>query len=894
MTENATTLKKPSAAAATKGSTKSSSADPSSSNGNTKKSNNNNKNNKQNNNNKQRKSKPWSKRQISRQRKWNNRNKINKRNKNNNSNTNRPYTDLTTEELKLLTEYHLSQNIHPNGIISIGTMTSAQMHEFSRLISSWSKLTTTNNVNNINSHGILSPHRRQDKVLAAEMAEQCLRELIEEFTAGNANATKILTPDLYYLVIKAWIKVDRGYKDLNHATSLLDLMERMHDQSSSNSRSQNENDRHQQRFQSSSFKCYATVLDGWCKSRSMGAEVKAEEILSRMGKKKLLLGSSSCDVRHYNNVMNRIATSGKSNAGDEAERLLMELIAVYKLQQQQQQQQQQNDTDGGDTTATANTAMAVPSSSSSSSSLAPNRNSFNTVIKAYANAGGKNAATNAQRILSMMYNPSEKLGLTPDVMDATQIMPDKISYTSILMAWANDNNHRGGARGGRRRLHNNNGEGGGGYCDKDAGIKAEELLDRMMDMYESGKNREVKPDTVTYNAVLKVWGKCGHPNAGERSEALLNKMLQLYENGGDPNIIPDDVTFNSVIHNIANSNTVNSPERAMQLLERMEQYHESGLIESRPDIISYNSVLNAFAKSSACADGRESAQHAEEMLDNLERSYRSGVWNIRPDVYSYNIVISAWGNCGDANRAVALLDRMERMKGSGSNLKPDATTYNSVLHAWSQSSDRNAPVKALGLLEIMLRLHEGGDRSANPDVMSFSTVINAFSKSKFPRKARQTRDLLRRMKYLYEKGQRNMQPNVYVYAAVLNACAYTFGRSEEKEEALNIGIETYEELQSSPGIETNHVAYGSFIRVCRRLMTDDDSRMDDFITRAFRQCCSDGQLGEYVLRQLRAVPRLYVSLLQEYVIDDNEVSYEDLPSSWTCNVKDRKRRNFYK
>ena len=108
------------------------------------------------------------------------------------------------------------------------------------------------------------------------------------------------------------------------------------------------------------------------------------------------------------------------------------------------------------------------------------------------------------------------------------------------------------------------------------------------------------------------------------------------------------------------------------------------------------------------------------------------------------------------------------------------TTYNTVLHAWSQSSDRNAPVKALGLLEIMLRLHEGGDNSANPDVLSFSTVINAFSKSKFPRKARQTRDLLRRMKHLYENGQKRMQPNVYVYAAVLNACAYTFGRSEEK------------------------------------------------------------------------------------------------------------------
>eukprot|EP00571_Detonula_confervacea_P002530 CAMPEP_0172318850 /NCGR_PEP_ID=MMETSP1058-20130122/36021_1 /TAXON_ID=83371 /ORGANISM="Detonula confervacea, Strain CCMP 353" /LENGTH=831 /DNA_ID=CAMNT_0013033769 /DNA_START=163 /DNA_END=2655 /DNA_ORIENTATION=- len=724
-----------------------------------------------------------------------------KKNKQNTSSSSRPYTDLSIDELKKLTEFHLSKNIHPDGTISLGDMSSGQMHEFSRLLSSWSKFNT--NV-------------RQRKVLAAEMAEQCLRELIEEKKAGNVNAVKMITPDMYYLVIKAWLKVG-SYNDLVHANSLLDLMERVHPQ--------NDEDDHSERFVSSSMKCYAAVLDAWCKSRSMGAEAKAEELLNRMASagRRNSFASDVRDVRHYNNVMNRIATNGKSNAGGQAERLLDDLIASYKSR---------GESSGDDSTTASASAV-----------LAPNRSSFNTVIKAYAKAGGANAATNAKRILNMMENPGS-LGLQNL---ALQIMPDKISYTSVLMAWAN-------TRG-----------------DSSAGEKAEELLGQMQEMYEGG-NGDVKPDTVTYNAVLKVWGKCGHSDAGERSEEILNKMLQLYE-AGDPDVIPDDFTFNSVIHNIANSNVVDSHKRAIRLLEQMEQSCETGLIKARPDIISYNSVLNAFAKNG----GPESAQHAEEMLDSLEND--SGVWNIRPDVYSYNIVISAWGNCGDANKAVALLDRMTSRTNEGkADLKPDVTTYNSILHAWSQSSDRNAPVKALGLLEIMLRLHEGGDRSANPDVLSFTTVINAFSKSNYPRKARQTRELLRRMKQLYDDGQKNMQPNIYVYAAVLNACAYTFGRSEQKEDALKIGIETYEELQSS-GIKVNHVAYGSFIRVCRRLMTDD-SLKNHFITRAFGQCCSDGQLGEYVVRQLRPIPELYVSLLQAYIIDNDEVSYQDLPSSW--------------
>ena len=110
-------------------------------------------------------------------------------------------------------------------------------------------------------------------------------------------------------------------------------------------------------------------------------------------------------------------------------------------------------------------------------------------------------------------------------------------------------------------------------------------------------------------------GRCGHPDAAERSEALLNKMIELHE-GGDLDIIPDDVTFNTVMHTIANSNAADSSRRAMALLGRMESSYESGLlIGAKPDIVSYNSVLDALAKSGG---GAESAQLAEDMLNDLE------------------------------------------------------------------------------------------------------------------------------------------------------------------------------------------------------------------------------------------------------------------------------------
>ena len=118
--------------------------------------------------------------------------------------------------------------------------------------------------------------------------------------------------------------------------------------------------------------------------------------------------------------------------------------------------------------------------------LAPDRTTFNTVIKAYANAGGENAIANAERILSVMENyrppPSQK----QSVRKITNIAPDKISYTSVLMAYASNN-------GKRKRM--------------DAGERAEELLGRITKLYEEGGSGggDVKPDTVMYNSVLKVW-----------------------------------------------------------------------------------------------------------------------------------------------------------------------------------------------------------------------------------------------------------------------------------------------------------------------------------------------------------------------------------------------------
>ena len=123
--------------------------------------------------------------------------------------------------------------------------------------------------------------------------------------------------------------------------------------------------------------------------------------------------------------------------------------------------------------------------------MAPDRNSFNTVIKAYANAGGEHAVANAERILGLMERytslssqQQQQQQQGQRVQKTAIVAPDKISYTSVLMAYANSGCSRKST---------------------DAGERAEELLKRMARLSEEGKGGDVKPDTIAYNAVLKVW-----------------------------------------------------------------------------------------------------------------------------------------------------------------------------------------------------------------------------------------------------------------------------------------------------------------------------------------------------------------------------------------------------
>ena len=147
----------------------------------------------------------------------------------------------------------------------------------------------------------------------------------------------------------------------------------------------------------------------------------------------------------------------------------------------------------------------------------------------------------------------------------------------------------------------------------------------------------------------------------------------------------------------------------------------------------------------------------------------------------------------------------------------------------------------------------------------------------------------------YEAGNTSVKPNVVAFNAVINACAYTNGDTEEQNRAMEIAHKQLKLLETSDYGSPDQVTYGTFLKVCANQMPDCETRQQ-IITVIFKKCVRDGQVGNLVLQQLKAMgpPSLFLRLTGREIEED--IKMEDLPHEWRGNVvegKWRRRRNLH-
>lgn len=364
------------------------------------------------------------------------------------------------------------------------------------------------------------------------------------------------------------------------------------------------------------------------------------------------------DVHSYNTVLNAYAKSKEPGSAQRAERLLEDMIIKYEVHGRKRLKPDtvsfttvidalSKDNNNRQQKARKAEELLWRMLSIGDDSMRPNVKTFTAVINAYARDTSIESSQRAEALLNSMQecagvapniftynavlNSYAKCGLAEKaeellqhIMVEKKLRVDKRSFNACIEAWA------------KKRL-------------PVSADKAESFLSQMHDLYKSGGYDEIQPDVITYNTVLGAICTSGDDNCGRRAEAVLQHMMASPESGAPK---PDNLSYNIVLKAWSNSSNFYSPESAENLLRLMCQRCQ-GRSTPKPDVISFNAALFCWAKSKRADKIKRVIQLFQEVKDP---SSVFGRLKIKPDLVTYNTVINAFAT---ASLAVNKDDRME-------------------------------------------------------------------------------------------------------------------------------------------------------------------------------------------------------------------------------------------
>jgi hypothetical protein len=252
-------------------------------------------------------------------------------------------------------------------------------------------------------------------------------------------------------------------------------------------------------------------------------------------------------------------------------------------------------------------------------------------------------------------------------------------------------------------------------------------------------------------------------SANKKGRHLINKMP--YNFWEDSLSI---ISFNMDLHNLAMEDTAKAQD-ALEVMEAL--YHEDpdNPMYVQPDSASYTSVIEGWCY----ADNNDgnAAERAQALLDKMEEVYtRTG--ELRPNELSYLYVCQKWSESHkldysgrNAQKAHDILNRMKKQNG-----KLGVKLYSIVLEGWCRRVGRveHAMDRAMDLLHEMEE--SGGD--IRPNVLTYTSIIGGLSRSRHPELATKADGMLIRMQ------QNGVEADMVAYTSVLNCWAKAVSRKE--------------------------------------------------------------------------------------------------------------------
>jgi len=307
---------------------------------------------------------------------------------------------------------------------------------------------------------------------------------------------------------------------------------------------------------------------------------------------------------------------------------------------------------------------------------------------------------------------------------------------------------------------------------KDAAKRAEQTLKRMFELSAEGASS--KPDAFSYTAILRCYQGLATSQAAQRGNDVLSRMEELYETNvlDEP---PDTYHYTIVCSTWSLSRSKYAPKKCIEILSRMKEKDREGWPRVKPNIRTYNAVLDCLSRS-------HQATRAEELLYHMLSLARNGDEGARPDPFSFNAVINAfiYSKVRDAGRrSESVLERALEYAEEDGGVMPEIKSFTSILGFYSRQKAMDSPYRARYVLNRLISLFKAGHTHLSPHVSCFINVMECYAAQRHRDAGESSEEILRNMIKLQKHyNAKHLEVNTGVMNCVLNSWAESIGNDE--------------------------------------------------------------------------------------------------------------------
>jgi len=324
--------------------------------------------------------------------------------------------------------------------------------------------------------------------------------------------------------------------------------------------------------------------------------------------------------------------------------------------------------------------------------------------------------------------------------------------------------------------------------------------------------------------VINVCAKAGRI---DQAEAMLERFTSFStpsttDSEGIEEDIPSVRTWNILLSSCTVKGDVN---KAKHFWQRMSKH---GI---EPDIVSYNTLLNCYARSSKIQNRKEKLNYQKVVTSIIHRLRHDP--NVTPNHITYLAIVNFWINQGLPTRAESFLLDMTIASQQPIQNKVKNTPYKKI-PAPNRSlfhyvmGDYKAPKKAEQLLLKMAELSDDRGFDIRPNTETYNILLNCWAKSMKVESGERAEVILREMEGLGHLGDVEATPNISTYNIVLNAWSNSGNAAAALTRIDKLIFEMI--LKGNPSLMPDSASYGTWLKaITLSKESDKKRRVEDVV-----------------------------------------------------------------